>query len=85
MIILETKYSLPQMNNRSFQKLVTCDMSKIPEDANNEIDHPITTEELREAVNKGKRHKSPGPDGICQCLTRKNMATLYVYPKQLPQ
>jgi len=31
-IFLETKYSLHQMDNISFQKLVTCDMPKIPED-----------------------------------------------------
>ena len=64
-IVLERKYSHHQMNKRSFQKMVSCGMPKIPGDANNELDHPITMEELREAVNKGKRHKSPGPDGIC--------------------
>ena len=64
-IFLETKYNHYQMKKRSFQNLVSCGMPKIPGDANNELDHPITLEELREAVNKGKRHKSPGPDGIC--------------------
>jgi len=53
------------MDKRSFQKLVSCGMPKIPRDANTELDHSITIEELREAVKKGKRHKSPGPDGIC--------------------
>ena len=48
----------------SFQRMVSCGMPKIPGDANTELDQPITTEELREAVKKGKRHKSPGPDGI---------------------
>ena len=48
-----------------FQKLASCGMPKIPEDANTEPDHPITREELREAAKEGKRHKSPGPDGIC--------------------
>jgi hypothetical protein len=45
--------------------MVSCGMPKIPEDANTVLDHPITMEEVREAVKKGKRHKSPGPDGIC--------------------
>jgi len=40
-------------------------MPKIPEDVNTELDRPITMEGLREAVKKGKRQKSPGPDGIC--------------------
>jgi len=39
-------------------------MPKIPGDANTELDHPITMEELSEAVKKGKRNKSPVPDGI---------------------
>ena len=62
---LETKYSHLQIDMRSFQKMVSCGIPKIPGDANTELDHPITMEELREAVKKGKRHKSPGPDGIC--------------------
>jgi len=62
---LETKYSHHQVDKRSFQKLVSCGMLNIPGDANTELDHPITMEELREAVKKGKCHKSPGPDGIC--------------------
>jgi len=40
------------------------EMPKIPEDANTVLDNPITLEEVREAVQKGKRHKSPDPDGI---------------------
>ena len=62
---LETKYSLLQIDMRSFQKMVSCGMPKIPKEANTALDHPITVEELREAVKKGKSHKSPGPDGIC--------------------
>ena len=50
---------------RSFQKMVSWGMSKISGDANTELDKPITMEELLETVKKGKRHKSPGPDGIC--------------------
>ena len=62
---LETKYSLLPIDTRSFQTMVSCEMPKIPEDANTVLDNPITLEEVREAVKKGKRHKSPGPDGIC--------------------
>jgi len=40
-------------------------MPQIPRNANTELDHPITIEELRNSVDKGKHHKSPGPDGIC--------------------
>jgi hypothetical protein len=44
--------------------MVSCGKPKIPEDANTVLDHPITMEEVREAVKKGKRDKSPGPDEI---------------------
>jgi len=49
----------------SFQWMVSCGMLNIPGDANTELDQPITMEELRVAVKKGKRHKSTGPDGMC--------------------
>ena len=62
---LETKYSQHQTDMRSFQKMVSCGMPKIPGDANTELDQPIAMEELRDAVKKGKRQKSPGTDGIC--------------------
>ena len=45
--------------------MVSCGMPKIPEEAITALNHPITMEELREAVKKEKRRKSPGPDGIC--------------------
>jgi len=50
---------------RIFQKMVPFVMPKIPEDANTDLDHPITMQELREPLKKGKRNKSPGPVGIC--------------------
>jgi len=63
--ILETKYSLLPIDTGSFQAMVSRELPKIPEDANPVLDDPITLEEVREAVQKGKRHKSPDPDGIC--------------------
>ena len=63
--LLKTKYSHLLIDTRSFQKMVSCGMPKIPGDANTELDHPIAMEELHEALKKWKRHKSPGPDGIC--------------------
>ena len=62
---LETKCSLLQTDMRSFRNTVSCGKPKIPEKANTVLDQPITMEELREAVKKGKSRKSPGPDGIC--------------------
>jgi len=43
---LETKYSQHQTDMRSFQKMVSCGMPKIPGYANTELDQPITMEEL---------------------------------------
>ena len=61
---LEIKYSPPDWYTQFSNDGVLWD-AKIPEDANTLLDNPITLEEVREAVKKGKRHKSPGPDGIC--------------------
>jgi len=52
---LETKYSLLQIDICSFQKMVSCGKPKIPEEAITALNHPITMEEFREAVKKGKR------------------------------
>jgi hypothetical protein len=62
---LETKYSLHPIDTSSYQTMTSCEKPKIPEDANTLLDNPITLDEVREAVKKGKRRKSPGPDGIC--------------------
>ena len=52
-------------DTNGFLKIISCGMAQIQRNANTELDHPITIDELRNAVDKGKRHKSPGPDGIC--------------------
>jgi len=56
---LETKYSQHQTDMRSFQKMVSCGMPKIPGYANTELDQPITMEELWDAVKKGKDTNQP--------------------------
>jgi hypothetical protein len=38
-------------------------MPKIRDEANTVLENPITLDEVREAVKKGKHNKSPGPDG----------------------
>jgi len=62
---LESKYSNIQCDTNSFVKMTSCGMPHIHVDANTELDNPITIDELRKAVEKRKRYKSPGPDGIC--------------------
>ena len=57
--ILDSKYSRHQADRRSFQKMVSCDMPKIPGDTNTELDQPITMEELRDVVKKGKDTRHP--------------------------
>jgi len=62
---LESKYSNIQYDTKFFLKKTSCGMPQIHVDANTELDNPITIEELRKAVDKCKRNKSQGPDGIC--------------------
>ena len=65
---LESKYSNIQRDTNSFLKMPSCGMPQINIDANTEFDSPFTIDELRKAVDKGKRNKSSGPDGICHEL-----------------
>ena len=62
---LESKYRTINSEEICYKKMTACGMPKIPAEANTELELPITMEELRTAVNKGKCGKSPGPDGIC--------------------
>jgi exonuclease III len=61
---LTKKYSPLPSDTNSFQKMTSCGMEKIPDTENTILENPITMEELKETVKKGKRKKSPGPDGI---------------------
>jgi hypothetical protein len=54
-------------------------MPKIPGDANTELGQLIAMEDLREAVKKGKQHKSPGPDGICHDFFQQMWDTIKNY------
>jgi hypothetical protein len=61
---LTKKYSLLSSDTNSYQKVISGEMPKIRDEENTILENPITIEEVREAVKKGKRNKSPGPDGI---------------------
>ena len=61
---LDSKYKAIPCNINSFLYLTSGDMPNIPKEANMVLENPITRDELHTAVKNGKRHKSPGPDGI---------------------
>ena len=62
---LGLKYSNIECDGSSYIKLVRGVVPTIHEVESAEIDGPITEDELWNAISKGKRNKSPGPDGIC--------------------
>jgi len=49
---------------------------KLPQDEANTLDTPITLDELRCAVQKGKSNKAPGTDGISQDFFKKMWDTM---------
>ena len=50
-----------QSDTNSFLKMTSCGMPQIPAGANTELEHPITMDELRTDVKKGKAvsHRAP--------------------------
>jgi len=59
------RYTCITIAERCIQELVSCGTNTIPMAANAALEEPITTEELLTAVRKGKAHKSPDQDGLC--------------------
>jgi len=62
---LESKYRTINSEIIIYKKMTACGMPQISAEANTELEIPITMEELRTAINKGKCRKTTGPDGIC--------------------
>jgi hypothetical protein len=62
---LASKYKNIQSDTSNFLKMISCRMPQIQREANTELEHPFTIKELRNAVDKAKHRKSPGPEGIC--------------------
>ena len=62
---LDLKYCNIQSDVCSYKKVISCGIPAILREAKEELDLPITMDELHEAVRKGKRNKAPGTDGIC--------------------
>ena len=55
---LNLKYSNIQSNICSYEKLISCSIPQILREAKEELDLPITMDELRVAVRKGKKHQA---------------------------
>jgi hypothetical protein len=62
---MSRKYDHIPVEEDNIRRMVECGLKKIPPQANDALETPITVEELRSAVKHGKAKKAPGRDGIC--------------------
>jgi len=69
---LDLKYCNIQSDICRYKNLISCGIPQIPIEAKEDLDLPITMDELHDAVRKGKRNKAPGPDGICHEFYKKS-------------
>jgi hypothetical protein len=70
------KYSKIRIQEQAVADLLRCDVPKIPDEAQTTLDDPITIEELRNAIQAGKPHKAPGPDGLAHELYKTEWTTM---------
>jgi len=61
---MQTKFDTIPVDDDSLRGLMGSVIKKLPQDAANTLDTPITLDELRCAVRKGKSNKVPSADGI---------------------
>jgi len=68
---LDLKYCNIQSDTCRYKNLISCGIPQIPIEAKEELDLPITMDELHYAVRKGKSNKAPGSDCICHEFYKK--------------
>ena len=69
---IDLKYCNIQSDICRYKKLISCGIPQIVREAKEELDLPITMDELHDAVRKGKRNKAPGSDGLCHEFYKKS-------------
>jgi len=73
---MQTKFVTIPMDGDSLRGLMGSVIKKLPQDAANALDTPITLDELRCAVRKGKFNKVPSADGIIHDLFKTMWETI---------
>jgi hypothetical protein len=58
------KYATKPIQPDKIRALLDCNLPKIPDEEHEHLEKLISTEEIYQAIQKGKPHKSPGQDGI---------------------
>jgi len=58
------KFSPIRMDGESASLLMNCELRRITQEMNAVLEDPITIDELRNSISKGKSQKAPGHDGI---------------------
>jgi hypothetical protein len=61
---LRLKYSPLPVDEESIRNMEEAGLTRLSEDWRDSLDRPLTSEELKAAINKGAGNKAPGRDGI---------------------
>jgi len=73
---MNEKFGSIPMDNDSLRWLLDNERNTNPQDEAKATDVPITVDELKRAVQKGKPNKAPGGDGVSQDFFKTNWSTI---------
>jgi hypothetical protein len=76
--ILENKFREVRINRTAMQKIMDSVGQRVTHEENKRLAAPITCEELRAAVTRGKKLKAPDPDGVSEDLFRTAWSVMQV-------
>ena len=71
----KSKYDTITVSGECLTRLMDCNLSTVPEEANLALEEPITLEEIYQAIKTGKPHNAPEYDGICVEFLKKTWET----------
>jgi hypothetical protein len=73
---MKAKYAIKITEDNAIQDILQTRKTRIPPEAHQDLEQPITMDELRTAVQQGKQKNAAGIDGICHDLFQKTWETI---------
>jgi hypothetical protein len=70
------KYDTIPISTVDMQQLLDCEMKTVPDEAHDQLEEPITLEEIYQAIRTVKSNKAPGYDGIAHEFYKTEWETL---------